>query len=69
MRCFKKIKLFVITFFRPQLNNLQPVQLTELETEFSKVEGQKAIPQRFIRSEQRKQIIPVIAAEEVDGGK
>lgn len=51
------------------MNNLQPVQLTELETEFAKVEGQKAIPQRFIRSEQRKQIIPVIAAEEVDGGK
>lgn len=69
MRWFKKIKLVVVTFFRPQLNNLQPVQLTELEAEFSKVEGQKAIPQRFIRSEQRKQISPAIASEEVDGGK
>lgn len=44
-------------FFRPQLQaaNLQPVQLTELEAEFSKVDGQKPVPSRYIRSQQVKQ--------------
>ncbi|XP_072383442.1 protein mini spindles [Diabrotica undecimpunctata] len=42
---------------RPQLQaaSLQPVQITELETEFSKIEGQKAVPTRYIRSQQAKQ--------------
>ncbi|KAJ8911338.1 hypothetical protein NQ315_014182, partial [Exocentrus adspersus] len=42
---------------RPQLQaaNLQPVQITELETEFAKIEGQKATPVRYIRSQQEKQ--------------
>lgn len=46
-----------ICIFRPQLQaaNLQPVQLTELETEFSKIEGQKAVPVRYIKSQQAKQ--------------
>ncbi|CAG9764905.1 unnamed protein product [Ceutorhynchus assimilis] len=35
--------------------NLQPVQMTELETEFAKIEGQKAVPTRYIRSQQEKQ--------------
>lgn len=38
-----------------QAANLQPVQMTELETEFSKIEGQKAVPARYIRSQQVKQ--------------
>ncbi|RZC32556.1 cytoskeleton-associated protein 5 [Asbolus verrucosus] len=54
---------------RSQLNNLQPVQVTELEAEFSKVDGQKAVPIRFIRSEQQKQSAPVIESEEVDAGR
>ncbi|XP_063930783.1 protein mini spindles isoform X2 [Zophobas morio] len=52
-----------------QLNNLKPVQITELETEFAKVEGQKAHPQRYIKSEQQKQSIPSAVTEEVDGGE
>uniref|UniRef100_V5GAR1 Cytoskeleton-associated protein 5 n=1 Tax=Anoplophora glabripennis TaxID=217634 RepID=V5GAR1_ANOGL len=55
---------------RPQLQaaNLQPVQITELETEFSKIEGQKASPTRYIRSQQEKQA--KIAAETVqDNGE
>lgn len=51
------------------MNNLKPVQVTELEGEFANVEGQRAVPQRFIRSEQRKQIVPATESEEVDGGR
>ncbi|QQP52549.1 Cytoskeleton associated protein 5, partial [Caligus rogercresseyi] len=36
---------------KTQLSGLKPVQLTELETEFEKLEG-KARPERFIRSQQ-----------------
>lgn len=55
-------------FFRSQLQaaNLQPVQLTELEAEFSKIEGQKAVPTRFVRSQQVKQA--KLMAEVVDDG-
>lgn len=40
--------------------------MTELEAEFSKIEGQKAVPTRFIRSQQEKQA--KMAAEVVDNG-
>lgn len=62
--------LFTSAFFRPQLQaaNLQPVQITELEAEFAKIEGQKATPTRYIRSQQEKQA--KLAAEIVqDKGK
>ena len=35
---------------KQQLNGVKPVQMTELETEFEKVEG-KAKPERFLRSQ------------------
>ncbi|XP_044257889.1 protein mini spindles [Tribolium madens] len=54
---------------RPQLNSLKPVQITELEAEFAKIEGQKAVPQRYIRSQQQKQAIPSGDAEEIDPGE
>ncbi|KAG5893374.1 hypothetical protein JTB14_000138 [Gonioctena quinquepunctata] len=51
---------------RPQLQaaNLQPLQITELETEFAKIEGKRALPLRYIRSQQVKQVESV--AEVVD---
>lgn len=58
-----------ICIFRPQLTNLQPVQLTELESEFTKIDGQKAVPTRYIRSQQKQQAKIAAEAEEVDGGK
>uniref|UniRef100_A0A8D8W5H1 Cytoskeleton-associated protein 5 n=1 Tax=Cacopsylla melanoneura TaxID=428564 RepID=A0A8D8W5H1_9HEMI len=40
---------------RPQLSNLKPVQVTELEAEFEKMKGARATPQRYLRSQQAKQ--------------
>lgn len=40
---------------KPQLSGLKPVQLTELETEFEKLSGEKATPTRFLRSEQHRE--------------
>ncbi|KAF5301408.1 hypothetical protein FQA39_LY02137 [Lamprigera yunnana] len=40
---------------RSQLSNLQPVQVTELEAEFAKLDGRKGVPTRFIRSQQHRQ--------------
>lgn len=58
-------------FFRPQLQaaNLQPVQMSELETEFSKIEGQKAAPTKFIRSQQVKQAKMAAEAVEDEGNR
>ncbi|XP_017785300.1 PREDICTED: cytoskeleton-associated protein 5 [Nicrophorus vespilloides] len=52
--------------FRSQLTNLQPVQVAELEAEFSKVEGQKAVPTRYIKSQQEKQAKLAVQAQECD---
>uniref|UniRef100_A0A1Y1JZU4 TOG domain-containing protein n=2 Tax=Photinus pyralis TaxID=7054 RepID=A0A1Y1JZU4_PHOPY len=52
---------------RSQLNNLQPVQVTELEAEFAKVEGQKVTPTRYIRSQQEKQAKLAAETEEAEG--
>ncbi|CAH0561278.1 unnamed protein product [Brassicogethes aeneus] len=52
---------------KTQLTNLQPVQITELEAEFGKIEGQKASPTRYIRSQQQRQAKIAAEAEEVDG--
>ncbi|XP_050293470.1 protein mini spindles isoform X2 [Anthonomus grandis grandis] len=49
-----------------QSANLQPIQLTELETEFSKVEGQKVSPSRYIRSQQKKQETLAAQAQETN---
>ncbi|EEZ99362.1 protein mini spindles [Tribolium castaneum] len=54
---------------RPQLNSLKPVQISELEAEFAKIDGQKAVPQRYIRSQQQKQAVPAGDAEEIDAGE
>ncbi|KAL3267283.1 hypothetical protein HHI36_011414 [Cryptolaemus montrouzieri] len=50
---------------KPQLASLQPLQITELETEFAKIEGTKARPTRYIKSQQQKQA--KIVAEMEDG--
>lgn len=57
--------------FRSQLNSLQPVQITELEAEFQKVqdEAQKAQPTRYLRSQQKKQAKIVAEAAEAEEGK
>lgn len=43
------------------------MQLTELEAEFTKIEGQKAVRTRFIRSEQAKKAVMAIQSEDVEG--
>uniref|UniRef100_A0A1B6CWX2 TOG domain-containing protein n=1 Tax=Clastoptera arizonana TaxID=38151 RepID=A0A1B6CWX2_9HEMI len=55
-------KAMVIEIFRwigiaikPQLSSLKPVQVTELEAEFDKLKSEKAVPTRFLRSQQAKQ--------------
>ncbi|CAH1174022.1 unnamed protein product [Phaedon cochleariae] len=69
-------KLMIIEMYRwigaalrPQLQaaSLQPVQITELEAEFSKIEGKKASPTRYIRSQQVKQAKLAAEAAEVEG--
>ncbi|XP_076268302.1 protein mini spindles-like isoform X2 [Rhynchophorus ferrugineus] len=50
-----------------QAANLQAVQMTELETEFAKLEGQKAVPIRYIRSQQQKQAKLAAEAVEANG--
>ncbi|VEN43701.1 unnamed protein product, partial [Callosobruchus maculatus] len=68
-------KMMIVEMYRwigaalkPQLQaaNLQAVQMTELEAEFAKIEGQKATPMRYIRSQQAKQAA-IAAAEAANG--
>lgn len=40
---------------KPQLQNLKPVQVQELENEFEKNKDEKAMPTRYIRSQQDRQ--------------
>lgn len=58
--------MLIKKLFRAQLSNLQPVQVTELEAEFGKIEGQKAVPTRYLRSQQEKQA--KLAAEAATSG-
>ncbi|XP_065333081.1 protein mini spindles isoform X1 [Cloeon dipterum] len=51
---------------KPQLSHLKPVQVTELEAEFEKVSGEKAVAKRYLRSQQQRQQAAA-AADEVDG--
>lgn len=43
------------------------MQISELETEFAKIEGQKAVPTRYLRSQQKKQAKMVAENAEVEG--
>nr|XP_029730106.1 protein mini spindles-like isoform X4 [Aedes albopictus] len=57
--------------FKSQIASLPAVLLTELEAEFEKVSGDKAIPTRYLRSQQEKQMLAAVAASgsgEVDDG-
>lgn len=49
---------------KPQLSALKPVQVSELEAEFEKVKGERAMPTRFLRSQQAKQA--EVAAQQED---
>ncbi|XP_021706619.1 protein mini spindles isoform X3 [Aedes aegypti] len=48
--------------FKSQIATLPAVLLTELEAEFEKVSGEKAIPTRYLRSQQEKQMLAAVAA-------
>ncbi|XP_044749386.1 protein mini spindles isoform X2 [Coccinella septempunctata] len=52
---------------RPQLTSLQPLQISELEAEFAKIEGQKAHPTRYIKSQQQKQANIIAEAAAAEG--
>ncbi|XP_030764641.1 protein mini spindles isoform X1 [Sitophilus oryzae] len=50
-----------------QSANLQAVQMTELEAEFAKIKNKKAVPLRYIRSQQPKQAKLVSETEDING--
>ncbi|XP_077499940.1 cytoskeleton-associated protein 5-like isoform X2 [Amblyomma americanum] len=70
-------KLLTIELYRwigdalkPLLQSLKPVQVTELEAEFAKVEKGTATPERYIRSEQMRRAQAAEAdTDVVDGGE
>ncbi|CRK99142.1 CLUMA_CG012503, isoform A [Clunio marinus] len=53
--------------FKTQIQSLPQVVLTELEAEFEKVKNEKAIPTRYLRSQQQKQILEAVASNDVEG--
>lgn len=57
--------------FKTQIQSLPQVVLTELDTEFEKVKNDKAVPTRYLRSQQQKQAVAAASidaeAEEDDG--
>ncbi|KAL0278569.1 UNVERIFIED_CONTAM: hypothetical protein PYX00_000354 [Menopon gallinae] len=53
---------------KPQLSSLKPVHLSELEVEFEKVKGEKAVPTRLLRSQQEQQAKMATEQEENGGG-
>lgn len=53
--------------FKTQIQSLPQVMLTELEAEFEKVKNEKPVPTRYLRSQQQKQILEVVAAASNDG--
>lgn len=59
--------------FKTQIQSLPQVVLTELEAEFDKAKNDKAIPTRYLRSQQQKQAViaasSVDAEDEVDDGE
>ncbi|KAK3923770.1 Protein mini spindles [Frankliniella fusca] len=52
---------------KPQLSSLKPIQVTELEAEFEKYKDEKAVPTRYLRSQQAKQA--KAAAEAAEAGE
>ncbi|XP_055592596.1 protein mini spindles isoform X2 [Uranotaenia lowii] len=48
--------------FKSQIASLPAVLLTELETEFEKVSGDKAVPVRYLKSQQEKQMLAAVAS-------
>lgn len=54
--------------FKTQIASLPAVVLTELEAEFEKVKNDKAVPIRYLRSQQQKQVLQAATATaEVEG--
>lgn len=51
---------------KPQLSAVKPVQVTELEAEFEKVKSERAVPTRYLRSQQAKQAKAAEAMESAD---
>lgn len=54
--------------FKTQIASLPAVVLTELETEFEKVKNEKAVPTRYLRSQQQKQILEAATSSGGDVG-
>lgn len=61
------LQKLLVLFLRPQLSSLQPLQITELEAEFAKIEGQKAQPTRYVKSQQKKQAKIMAESEATEG--
>lgn len=49
--------------FKTQIQSLPQVVLAELENEFKKVENEKAVPTRYLRSQQQKQIVETVQGD------
>lgn len=55
---------------KQQLNNLKPVQLTELETEFNNLKQEKVVVSRHLRSQKPKSLaVGDSALSDADEGK
>ncbi|KAL1502287.1 hypothetical protein ABEB36_007453 [Hypothenemus hampei] len=52
-----------------QSANLQPVQMSDLEAEFAKIEGEKPSPTRYLRSQQQKQAVIAAHTETADNNE
>nr|XP_018902745.1 PREDICTED: cytoskeleton-associated protein 5 [Bemisia tabaci]XP_018902746.1 PREDICTED: cytoskeleton-associated protein 5 [Bemisia tabaci]XP_018902747.1 PREDICTED: cytoskeleton-associated protein 5 [Bemisia tabaci]XP_018902749.1 PREDICTED: cytoskeleton-associated protein 5 [Bemisia tabaci] len=53
---------------KPQLSNLKPVQIAELEPELEKMRNEPAVPTRYLRSQQEKQAYNAVETESGAGG-
>lgn len=69
------LRYYNFAFFRwigaplkQQLNTLKPVQVTELETEFNNLKGEKVAPTRYLKSQKPKVACVVDSADgDVEG--
>lgn len=52
----------------PQLSSLKPILLQELTTEFEKVKGEKAVPERLLRSQQQREELEDVPDAQGGGG-
>lgn len=52
--------------FKTQIQTVPQVMLTELETEFEKVKNDKAVPIRFLRSQQQKQAVAAASMNDAE---